>query len=152
MSRVKEILKGIAQTEHVANGYVFVGAPGCGKTTAAIDFFKYLNCENPGETFCGTCSKCKHIASGQASDLYQVIPERSIKIEQIRELKKYVQYGPSEMKYLLVIVQHVDLMTTEAANSFLKLLEEPPERVFFILETSQVDAVIKTILSRCQRM
>jgi DNA polymerase-3 subunit delta' len=70
----------------------------------------------------------------------------------IRELKHYVQYGPRELPYLMVLIQHAEKMSTEAANSFLKILEEPPADVFFILETAQQDAIVKTIHSRCQKI
>lgn len=147
--RVKRILGGICHTGNVANGYIFTGPEQCGKTTAAKEFIKLLNCtgENPP---CKSCNSCHKLESNNSVDFYQLPFENSIKIEQIRELKKYVQYGAYESKYLAVIIPQAEKMTMEAANSFLKLLEEPPSGVFFIIETSLLNQLPKTILSRCQ--
>jgi hypothetical protein len=135
--RVKTILEGIVRHGRVSNGYLFVGPEQCGKTTAAREFFNLLAGKPVGD---------------KSVDLYQINPENTIKIETIRELKTHVQYGPRELPYLMVLIQHAERFTMEAANSFLKLLEEPPVNVFFILETAQADAVLKTIHSRCQKI
>ncbi len=147
--QVKKVLQGIGNTERIAGGYIFAGPEQCGKTTAAIEFIKLLNCT--GETKpCHSCPSCLKIASGSAVDFYQMPIENTIKIEQIRELKKQVQYGPYDSKFLAILIPQADKFTIEAANSFLKLLEEPPANVFFILETARIDAIPRTILSRCQ--
>lgn len=147
--RVKRILNGIYTTGNVANGYIFAGPEQCGKTTAAKEFITILNCTGSTPP-CGTCPSCQKIKEGKNVDFYQLTVENSVKIEQIRELKKYVQYGAYESKYLAVIIPQTEKMTIEAANSFLKLLEEPPSGVFFILETSNLNQLPKTIFSRCQ--
>lgn len=131
--RVKKVLQGIYKTGNIANGYIFAGPEKCGKTTAAREFVNLINNQTINPV-----------------DFYELNFQNSIKIEQIRELKKYVQYGPYESKFLTVIIPQADKMTMEAANSFLKLLEEPPAGVFFILETAFLNQVPKTILSRCQ--
>ena len=129
--RVKKILTGLVSTKRIANSYIFAGPEQCGKTTAARLLIAALGV----------------IAS---VDRYEVTTETSIKIDQIRELKKYVQFGPHESPYLAVIVQKADTMSTDAANSLLKLLEEPPPNVFFLLETQSLDQLLPTIRSRSQ--
>ncbi len=143
-------IKGIAKTGQVANGYIFAGPEKCGKTTAAKLFFSILNCTNDPAP-CGHCLNCQKIKNGTAVDFYILEPDgQNIKIEQIRELKKYVQFGPHEARYLTVCIQQAEKFSTESANSFLKLLEEPPANVFFILETVSTERLLKTIVSRCQ--
>lgn len=129
--RVKLILQGLVTTKRIANSYIFAGPPQCGKTTCARKLIQALGVQ-------------------ATVDHYEVDAERSIKIEQIRELKQYVQYGPHESPYLAVIVQKAETMSADAANSFLKLLEEPPPNVFFILETNSIEQLLPTIRSRSQ--
>jgi DNA polymerase III subunit delta' len=129
--RVKQILQGLVTTRRIANSYIFAGPEQCGKTTMARQFIEVL----------GVTASVDH---------YEVVAEKSLKIEQIRDLKQYVQYGPHESPYLAVIVQNAETMKIEAANCFLKLLEEPPPNVFFILETNNIDQLLPTIRSRSQ--
>lgn len=133
--RAEQILSGIAANGRVANAYLFVGPPMSGKTSAAKKFFLELNAS----------------AKIQSIDYYELTAEKStISIEQIRELRSYVQYGPREQKYLMVVVQKAEKLSVESANAFLKLLEEPPAGVVFILETVSKEALPATIISRCQ--
>ncbi|MDR1998019.1 MAG: hypothetical protein LBQ83_06825 [Candidatus Margulisbacteria bacterium] len=133
--RAVSILQGIVRTGRVANAYLFVGPPMSGKTAAAREFFRGLN-------------KLDRI---QTVDYFELAAEKSaIAIEQIRALKSFVQYGPHEQQYLLVVVQKAEKLSLEAANAFLKLLEEPPDGVVFILETVSREALPATIVSRCQ--
>jgi DNA polymerase III delta prime subunit len=136
--RADAVLRGIIQTGRVANAYLFAGPPGSGKTAAAREFFTGLN-----------------KAKTSSVDYYELSTDKaSIPIEQIRELRGFVRYGPREQKFLLVVIQNAEKLAAqgraEAANAFLKLLEEPPEGVVFILETANKDALPATILSRCQ--
>lgn len=137
--RAGAVLQGIIQTGRVANAYLFVGPPMSGKTTAAREFFLKLN-DLPPET--------------KTVDYYELSADKaSISIEQVRDLQKFVQYGPHEQKYLMVVVQNAEKLSSGqavAANAFLKLLEEPPEGVVFVLETTNKEALLKTIISRCQ--
>ncbi|MDR2430942.1 MAG: AAA family ATPase [Candidatus Margulisbacteria bacterium] len=136
--RAGAILQGIIQTGRVANAYLFAGPPGSGRTAAAREFFKGLN-----------------KLAKTSVDYHELRTEKaSIPIEQIRELRNFVRYGPREQKFLMVVIQNAEKLVAqgkaEAANAFLKLLEEPPEGVVFILETASRDALPATILSRCQ--
>lgn len=137
--RAGAVLRGIVQTGRVANAYLFVGPPGSGKTTIAREFFLGLN---------GLSAESKSI------DYYELSADKTaISVDQIRDLQKFVQYGPHEQKYLIVVVQNAEKLSggqAVAANAFLKLLEEPPAGVVFILETANKDALLKTIVSRCQ--
>lgn len=144
-------LQGIATTGQVANGYIFTGPEKCGKTTAAKLFAQMLNCSNPTNKPCGECPHCQKITTGTDLDFHTIEADgQNIKIEQIRELKKYVQFGAHAATYLIVNIQQAEKFSTESANSFLKLLEEPPVNVFFILEAVSSERLLKTIISRCQ--
>ena len=146
----KKILSGQMKNGRIANAYLFTGPDNTQKKEAAIEFIRALNCINGG---CGNCLSCKKIGKNLHPDLMIVEPEKSsIKIEQIRALKKSTHYGPSEGNYLGVIVDRADLMTSDAINSFLKLLEEPAKNVTFILITSKEKSMPQTIVSRCQKI
>ncbi|GBR75723.1 DNA polymerase III subunit delta [Candidatus Termititenax persephonae] len=133
--RARGILDGIVRTGRVANGYIFAGAPGCGKTAAARDFFQKLT----------RTDKIKSV------DFYELTTDKAqIAIEQVRALKQFVQYGPRELAYLLVVIQNAEKFSAASGNAFLKLLEEPPDGVVFILETFSPEALLPTIVSRCQ--
>ena len=133
--RAVGILNGIAATGRVANGYIFAGAPKCGKTAAARNFFAQLN----------KTDKTKSV------DFYELTTDKTqISIEQIRELKQFVQYGPRELTWLVVVIQQAEKLSAASGNAFLKLLEEPPDGVVFILETFSPEALLPTIISRCQ--
>ncbi|MFC1496121.1 hypothetical protein ACFL52_01755 [Candidatus Margulisiibacteriota bacterium] len=135
--RIESILNGIISTRRVSNAYLFIGPPGSEKKEAALNFAKTLS----------KIERMKH------PDLLVVEKDNnSIKIEQIRQLKELLRYGPSEADYLFTILNDADTMTIEAANSFLKLLEEPPPKTVFILLCSKEEALPKTILSRCQKI
>lgn len=145
LSRVETILNGIARTRRVAHAYLFAGPPGSGKFEAALAFAKNLNG--------GSEASCRRIKKNVHPDV--IIIEKdgaSLKIEQIRNLKELVRYGPSEAEYLIIIVKDADALTVEAANSFLKCLEEPPAQTVFILINEKEGSLPATIRSRCQRI
>lgn len=148
--RVVSILKGIVRTDRPANGYLFVGPQGCGKTLSALTFVKAINCREGKEDPCGICESCQKTDKGFSPDFYRLVYENTIKIEQIRELKRHVQHGPHQEKYLVVLIENAENFSKEAENSFLKLLEEPPANVLFIMETANKNILLPTIISRCQ--
>ncbi|MBU0580103.1 MAG: DNA polymerase III subunit delta' [Candidatus Margulisbacteria bacterium] len=153
--KVKSFLQGIKHTGRIAHAYLFAGAPAVGKFTTALAWGKLLNCLNPivKEEPCGECLSCRKIEREVHPDFVKIIPDgKKIKINQIRELKKDLRYGPSEAKWKIVIIDPADALTTEAANSFLKLLEEPLPRVILILISANISSLLPTIRSRCQQI
>ena len=152
-NRVKKILQGAMQNKRVANAYLFVCQDGALAHCFALAFAKTLNCERDGTDSCGECLPCRKISKGIHPDVILISPDgERIKIDQIRELRKFVRYGPSEGKWKVVIVAGADKMKVEAANSFLKALEEPPPQVTFILLASHKEGIPKTLISRCQKI
>ena len=152
--RVVSLLKGIATHGRIANGYLFTGPESSGQKEAALAFAQLVNCQAPQEgDSCGECPSCRKVQNENLPDLIQIGPSGAkIKKEQIKSLADRTKYGPYECKWLFVIIEKAELMTEEAANSFLKLLEEPAERTTFILITFNEDALLSTIVSRCQRV
>jgi DNA polymerase III subunit delta' len=152
--RIIKLLQGIAQHGRIANGYLFTGPPGSRQKDTALAFARFVNCHHPGaEDACGQCRACYKFSQAVFPDLIVVTPTGTkLKKEQIKALGKQTKYGPYEGKWLFVIIEQADTMTTEAANSFLKLLEEPAERTTFILSTFNENALLATIISRCQKI
>lgn len=138
------------RTGKVAHAYLFYGPAGIGKKTIAEVFAAALNCLD-GQKGCGTCLSCRRAAAHIHPDIHYLEPDgKSIKIEQIRQLKKYAYLKPRESRYQIFILRQADTLTTEAANSLLKVLEEPPAGSIFLLLAENVAALLPTIRSRCQ--
>lgn len=150
---IVQTLKNALQRNKVAHAYLFMGPSGVGKQAVARALAGALLCESPIEgDACGHCRSCRQNEGGNHPDLHIVGPVgTSLKIEQIRELQKQVQYKPYQGQRHVYIMEKVDTMTQEAANSFLKTLEEPSGQTVFILSTDQPYALLPTILSRCQQ-
>lgn len=122
-------------------------------TAAALSFARRLNCEAPsGDSACGTCLSCRLVADGNHPDVRIVSPDGlSVKIDQIRELKREMSLRPRrDGCFRVTIIEGAEKMTVEAQNSFLKLLEEPPERAVFILVCQNPSGLLPTVRSRCQ--
>lgn len=138
--------------QSVAHAYLFTGPRGTGKKKAAIQMAKAIFCDQRknGDS-CDTCMNCRRVEHGNHPDLHLIEPEgRSIKIDQIRELRKEFNYSVVEAKTKIYILVDADTMTREAANSLLKFLEEPIGNVIAILLTTNQHSMLPTILSRCQ--
>jgi len=145
-----EILARSVVSGRVSHAYLFSGPPQIGKTTLARAFAQAINCTG-AEPPCGVCRSCHRIASGIHPDVRIVQAEgSSIKINQIRELQREAALSPVEGRRRVYIIRQIELATTEAANCLLKTLEEPSARVILILTTSDRDALLPTIVSRCQ--
>ncbi|MBW1919508.1 MAG: DNA polymerase III subunit delta' [Deltaproteobacteria bacterium] len=149
-----DFLKQVIAREKIPHAYLFVGVPGIGKTTAAIALAQILNCENPdnGEG-CGRCRSCRQIKSGNFPELVFIEAEgRYIKIEQIRDLDHVLGFKPLVGKYRVSVIRQAETMTEEAANAFLKTLEEPPPGNMLVLTVTDPRDLLPTIVSRCQKV
>lgn len=151
---VTRTLKNAIEQNRIHHAFLFCGARGVGKTTAARVLARALNCSaTPGPTTepCGTCSACVEIAAGTAIDVFEIDGASNRGINEIRELRDGVAYAPQRDRYKIYIIDEVHMLTTEAFNALLKTLEEPPAHVKFIFATTEPHKIPVTILSRCQR-
>lgn len=145
-------LKRAIQDNMVANGYIFCGPKGSGKSTTAAVFSRALNCKCEGQDKpCGACTSCKKFDSGNHPNIEIIKPTgASIKIKQIREIIANVAKKPFESGYKVVILEDADKMTQDAQDAFLKTLEEPPANTIFILLVQNHNSLLPTVVSRCQ--
>jgi len=140
--------------ERIPHAYLFTGIAGIGKTSTALALTMALNCRNPSDMEpCGACPPCRQIRGGNFPDFVSIKPAgQNIKIEQIRELNRRLSFAPVSATYRVCVIQQADSMTGEAANSFLKTLEEPPAGNILILNAVEPLNLLPTIVSRCQRV
>ncbi|MFZ5646181.1 MAG: DNA polymerase III subunit delta' [Bacillota bacterium] len=147
-------LRGALASGRVAHAYLFSGPEGVGKRTTALAFAAALMCNRPIDgAGCGECDGCRRVAREVHPDVLVIGPEgSSVRISQVRQMISGVQGGAAMARWTVRIVDGADLMTTEAANSLLKTLEEPLPGVVFILVAARPQAILPTIISRCQHM
>ena len=149
---VARALTAAISTNRVGHAYLFTGARGVGKTSAARILAKCLNCENgPATVPCDRCDSCLSIATGDDVDVLEIDGASNRGIEEMRELRHNVAIRPSRSRFKIYIIDEVHMLTREAFNALLKTLEEPPEHVKFIFCTTEAEKIPVTILSRCQR-
>ena len=150
-THVTETLTNAIKLNRVAHAYIFSGARGVGKTTAARILAKALNCvKGPTPEPCGVCDSCKEIAAGTSLDVIEIDAASNRGIDQIRELREMVRYAPAAARTKIVILDEAHMLTEEASNALLKTLEEPPERVIFVMATTEPENLADTIRSRAQ--
>jgi DNA polymerase-3 subunit gamma/tau len=136
----------------VHHAFLFTGARGVGKTSAARILAKALCCaQGPTATPCGACDFCKEIASGQSVDVLEIDGASNTGVDDVRQLREGVRYLPSKGKKKVYIIDEVHMLSTSAFNALLKTLEEPPPHVVFVFATTEVHKIPSTIMSRCQR-
>jgi DNA polymerase-3 subunit gamma/tau len=138
----------------IAPAYLFAGARGTGKTSSARIMAKALNClssDVPTPKPCGVCEMCRTIAKGTALDVMEIDAASNTGVDNIRELIERAQFAPAIARYKVYIIDECHMLSGAAFNALLKTLEEPPERVVFILATTDPQRVLPTIISRCQR-
>jgi DNA polymerase-3 subunit gamma/tau len=148
---VTKTLANAINSNRVAHAYIFSGVRGVGKTTTARILAKALNCvKGPTAEPDGTCDSCREISAGSSLDVLEIDAASNRGIDQIRELREMVRYAPASSRYKVVILDEAHQLTDEASNALLKTLEEPPERVVFILATTRAEDLVETIKSRAQ--
>lgn len=136
----------------ISHAYLFTGSRGTGKTSTARIMAKSLNCvEGPTINPCGKCPSCLDIANSNSIDVIEIDAASNRKVEDARNLLEKVHFMPVAGKYKVYIIDEVHMLTTEAFNTLLKTLEEPPKNLVFILATTESHKVLTTIISRCQR-
>jgi len=149
--RATRILQNEVATGSISGAYLFIGPDGVGKNLTALNFAKVLNCKEGRIDSCDRCSSCQKIDRLCHPDLRIIeAKEGPIKIEQIRTLKRESAYSLYEGKKKVWIIRDADKFTQEAANSLLKVLEEPPPRVVIILISQTKEKLLPTVLSRCE--
>lgn len=149
---ITDALKNQISHDKIGHAYMFTGTRGTGKTTCAKIFAKAVNCETPinGEPCC-KCPTCLGIDDGSVMDVVEMDAASNNGVDDIRDLRDETAYTPSQGKYKVYIVDEVHMLSNSAFNALLKILEEPPSHVIFILATTEIHKVPATILSRCQR-
>jgi DNA polymerase-3 subunit gamma/tau len=148
---VTQTLANAIRTNRVAHAYIFSGVRGVGKTTTARILAKAMNCaKGPTPEPDNTCNSCREISAGTSLDVLEIDAASNRGIDQIRELREMVRYAPASSPYKIVILDEAHQLTDEASNALLKTLEEPPERVIFILATTRAEDLVETIKSRAQ--
>lgn len=151
--RAIKILTKSLKENRVSSSYIFIGSEGTGKKFTAIEFIKAVNCLNLNKNMeaCNNCHSCNGINKQCCPDLKIVKTTKgSIKIEQIREIRKEIELKPFRSKKKVYIIDQAEKMTLEASNCLLKTIEEPPYYAIIILICSKIDPILPTIVSRCQ--
>ena len=142
------------ESQRIAPAYLFTGPRGTGKTSSARILAKSLNClanQNPTATPCGVCEVCKGITNGSTLDVIEIDAASNTGVDNIRELIERSQFAPVQCRYKVYVIDECHMLSTAAFNALLKTLEEPPDRVVFVLATTDPQRVLPTIISRCQR-
>lgn len=149
---VTETLKNEIKSQRISHAYLFTGSRGTGKTSCAKIFAKAVNCLKPENgNPCRECEICKGIEDNKILDIVEIDAASNNGVENIRTMREEVVFSPTKSKYRVYIVDEVHMLSTGAFNAFLKVLEEPPPHVIFILATTEINKLPLTILSRCQR-
>lgn len=149
---VTQTLKTQLMTGKMSHAYLFTGSRGTGKTTCAKILAKAVNCLHPDNgNPCNCCEACKAIDSGTCMDVLEIDAASNNGVDNIRDLRDDAVYTPSQVKKRVYIIDEVHMLSLSAFNALLKIIEEPPEHLLFILATTELHKVPATILSRCQR-
>src|SRR6056297_633224 len=149
------ILKEELKDDRINHAYLFYGKEGLGKKTLAIEFARALLCNEIENDSCNVCNNCRRVEHGNHPDLKIIEGNektKNLKIEQIREMQKEIAYKPYESEHKIYIIDGAENMTTQAANSLLKTLEEPPSYAIIILISEELNKLLPTVISRCQNL
>jgi len=149
---ITDTLKNQIINNRLSHAYLFIGTRGTGKTTCARILAKAVNCENPVDgNPCGLCSACRGISEGRVMDVVELDAASNNSVDNVRALRDEAVFSPATVRKRVYIIDEVHMLSTAAFNALLKILEEPPEHLLFILATTELQKVPATILSRCQR-
>ena len=149
---VTQTLKTQLQSGRLSHAYLFTGSRGTGKTSSAKILAKAVNCLNPSDgNPCNCCEACRSIDSGACMDVLEIDAASNNGVDNVRDLRDDAIYTPSQVKMRVYIIDEVHMLSISAFNALLKIIEEPPEHLLFILATTELHKVPATILSRCQR-
>ena len=149
---VTQTLKTQLLTDKMSHAYLFTGSRGTGKTSCAKILAKAVNCLNPENgNPCNRCSACRSIDDGSCMDVLEIDAASNNGVDNVRDLRDDAIYSPSQVKKRVYIIDEVHMLSISAFNALLKIIEEPPEHLLFILATTELHKVPATILSRCQR-
>lgn len=145
-------LKNQVKNNELNHAYIFSGTRGTGKTSAAKILARAVNCLNPKDgNPCNECENCKSILEDRAMDVVEMDAASNNGVDDIRELKEKVIYPPTKLKYKVYIIDEVHMLSKGAFNALLKILEEPPAHLIFILATTELEKIPPTIMSRAQK-
>ena len=149
---ITQTLKTQLVSGRLSHAYLFTGSRGTGKTSSAKILAKAVNCENPQDgNPCNCCASCMAIDSGSCMDVLEIDAASNNGVDNVRDLRDDAVYSPSQVKMRVYIIDEVHMLSISAFNALLKIIEEPPEHLLFILATTELHKVPATILSRCQR-
>ncbi len=149
---IVQTLQNAVQMDRIGHAYLFSGPRGVGKTTTARILAKSLNCaEGPTITPCNRCPACEEISAGRSIDVFEIDAASNTGVDNIRELRESAKYAPARSRYKIFIIDEVHMLSTSAFNALLKILEEPPSHVVFIMATTERHKLPATVLSRCQQ-
>ncbi len=149
---VTRTLRNAIEANRIAHAYLFVGPRGIGKTSLARIFAKALNCQTGmTPTPCDQCDSCREITAGTGLDVLEIDGASNNGVDQVRDLRETVKYAPAHSRFKIYIIDEVHMLSAAAFNALLKTLEEPPPHVKFLFATTEVDKILATIISRCQR-
>lgn len=149
---ITETLKKQVETGRLSHAYLFIGTRGTGKTTCAKILAKAVNCEHPvNGNPCNQCAACRGIDDGSVLDVVELDAASNNGVDNVRALRDEAVFSPASVRKRVYIVDEVHMLSNSAFNALLKILEEPPEHLMFILATTELHKVPATILSRCQR-
>src|SRR3954467_15195730 len=151
---IAQTLKKAIESGRIAHAYLFCGTRGTGKTSTARILAKALNCQKsagPTSTPCNECTSCVAIARGDDMDVIEIDAASNTGVDNVRDIIENSQYRPARSRFKVYIIDEVHMLSKNAFNALLKTMEEPPGHVKFILATTEVEKVLPTILSRCQR-
>ena len=149
---ITETLKSQVKNDRLSHAYLFIGTRGTGKTTCARILARAVNCEHPENgNPCGKCAACRGILEGSVMDVVELDAASNNSVDNVRALREEAVFSPTTVKKRVYIIDEVHMLSLAAFNALLKILEEPPEHLMFILATTELQKVPATILSRCQR-